>query len=405
MTLIPELERELEAAIGRRIATPRAARVAPRLAPRLAVVLAAALLLLAAAALAATGVIPLGAPTHDPAGAPKPDPHRGIGTVLPRQVALLGLRVADPDGGPPWGLRITGTTRGLQCLQVGRVVNGRLGGLGQDAAFHDDGRFHPFPAQFQMLNSACAQPDADDHLFTNETIGELPASAILEDSCYPRTVTGDRSHPRCPDADERRVFLGALGPQARSVTYTGDDGRDHTQALVPRYGAYLIVLHEPAQIRLAGVAGGPAPTNTTITKVTFADGTVCRVSDAGWVGRCPLPGLTPLPRPDVTAADVRAPVHARVEHRRGRPVVVVRWRARVAVTRATSAYGVTRRLRGAHTWGSGTTQRDIRRGEVVEQVFYGAKRGLYTGVVTYVDGGPGVRPLRLVVGTYRLRVG
>ena len=112
----------------------------------------------------------------------------------------------------------------------------------------------------------------------------------------------------------------------------------------------------------------------------------------------------PLPKPDLTTADVRTPVHARVEHRRGRPVVVVRWRARVAVADAGSSYGVTRRLRGARGWGSGMTQRDIRRGDVVELVFYGAKRGVYTGVVTYEVTGPGVKPLRLVVGTYRLEV-
>jgi hypothetical protein len=201
------------------------------------------------------------------------------------------------------------------------------------------------------------------------------------------------------------------------VSYLDDAGRERTEAVAQPSGAYLIV-HRARSIGSSVSGGGGAePSNTTITKVTFAGGVVCRVNEQGWIGgpgACPLPGFTPRPAPRLTAAGVRATVRARLEHRHGEPVVVVRWRAPVAITDAGAAYDVTRRLRGAHTWGSGATQRDIRKGAIVETVFHTARRGLYTGEVTYVFGGPDIatyaagaptrRPLKLVVGRYRLRV-
>jgi hypothetical protein len=38
------------------------------------------------------------------------------------------------------------TTRGYECVELGRVLHGRLGVLGQDGWFGDDHRFHPMPA-------------------------------------------------------------------------------------------------------------------------------------------------------------------------------------------------------------------------------------------------------------------
>ncbi len=45
---------------------------------------------------------------HPPAAAPKPT--EGLGIVEPRSAVLTGLRVADPGGGPAWGLRTSKTT-------------------------------------------------------------------------------------------------------------------------------------------------------------------------------------------------------------------------------------------------------------------------------------------------------
>lgn len=49
----------------------------------------------------------------------------------------------------PAGQRVIRTTRGEVWVQVGRVQDRQLGELGIDGAFHDDGRFHPIPADAQ----------------------------------------------------------------------------------------------------------------------------------------------------------------------------------------------------------------------------------------------------------------
>src|SRR4051812_29348063 len=111
--------------------------------PALASGLALTGLLATAGALAATGVLQI--QSGDPV-----EPHRverdaahGIGVPVGATARLLDLRVPDPAGGPHWGLRMVTTSRGLGCLQLGRVVGGELGVLGQDGIENDDGRFHP----------------------------------------------------------------------------------------------------------------------------------------------------------------------------------------------------------------------------------------------------------------------
>ncbi|HEY6760838.1 MAG TPA: hypothetical protein VI318_15175 [Baekduia sp.] len=433
MSLIPELERELEAMAERRraatatatTATPAtAATAAPRRRlsrrrlsrRRLVLALVAALLLAATAALAAGGVIPIGPPTHDSPGSLKPKPNTFSGTVVPGTAKVLALRVPDPDGGPPWGVRMSVTTRSLGCLHPGRVVGGQVGALGQDDVFGNDGRFHPFPADHQLMIGACAQLDANRRLFTASIQGGLPAAGTTENgACSPAgTVTGDPTVRFCPDADERTLAIGALGPNARTITYIGDDGAPHVQQLARPYGVYLIVRRGLVYGVGAGTTASlygtpnPNPYNTTITKVTFADGTSCPVTREGWATpdhQCPQLGFTPHPRPSLTTADVRSPVHARLEHRDGQRVMVIHWRARVAIPDATTAYYVTRRRRGSRGWGSGPTQRNIRKGEIAEKVWYSPIPGTYRGRVTYMWFGPAPEAQReLVVGSYTLKV-
>jgi hypothetical protein len=68
-----------------------------------------------------------------------------FGVVRPGDSRLLPIRVADPQGGPPWGLRLVRTTRGDTCVQLGRVQDGQLGSLGIADAWDNDHRFHPIP--------------------------------------------------------------------------------------------------------------------------------------------------------------------------------------------------------------------------------------------------------------------
>ena len=52
-------------------------------------------------------------------------------------VKLLSDHVADPDGGPPWGLRYWETDRKYACVQVGRVYAGKLGQISRGKVFHE----------------------------------------------------------------------------------------------------------------------------------------------------------------------------------------------------------------------------------------------------------------------------
>ena len=92
----------------------------------------ALLLVTTTIALAATGVILTGTPV--PLAGPM-SPVVGAGLPLPGQSRLLPLRVPDPSGGLPWGMRVVQTTRGLVCVQIGRVQDGELGELGIDGAY------------------------------------------------------------------------------------------------------------------------------------------------------------------------------------------------------------------------------------------------------------------------------
>ncbi len=83
------------------------------------------------------------------------DPETGLGQPEAASLTPLPMRVADPEGGPPWAMRVIRTTRGLVCLQGGRLVNGQLGGLGSGYAFGGDGRFHPFEAEDAIATDAC----------------------------------------------------------------------------------------------------------------------------------------------------------------------------------------------------------------------------------------------------------
>lgn len=129
------LRRQLRADVRTlRAAQPRRVRWRRRL--PLAVALAA--LSLSAGAFAAVGLLSDGADVEYLRGH-APQPTVGNGTAIPATISDL-LRAEDPAGGLPWGLRTYETTRGLACVQVGRVQEDRLGLIGRDGSFGNDGR-------------------------------------------------------------------------------------------------------------------------------------------------------------------------------------------------------------------------------------------------------------------------
>jgi hypothetical protein len=167
-------------------------------------------------------------------------PIEGAGRLLP-------LRAADPAGGPPWGMRVVYTTRGLVCVQVGRVYHGQLGQLGIDGAFGDDGRFHALPPDalpdvvggiegFSFEN--CAAPG---DTYAGDIVG-LRASAASN----PRAGVG-------AVADRREISFGLLGRHAVSITYRSGS-ETHTQAVLPGLGAYLIVQRYTSGRQLGSVS-------------------------------------------------------------------------------------------------------------------------------------------------------
>lgn len=216
-----ELERLVQGAPAGRPARPRLVLVVSLL-----VVLA-----LAAGALAATGILSTGSPVPTPAGE-----SAGRGSGLPARGGseLLALRVADPAGGLPWGMRVIHTTRGRICVQVGRVYDGKLGELGIDGAFRDDGRFHVLSPT--VLGAFVGDPDNYGVIDCENPATTFAAYAVgFEANAATAPETGGL-------ATRREISFGVLGPNALSVTYrTGTGTRQRPMGVVRGLGAYLIV--------------------------------------------------------------------------------------------------------------------------------------------------------------------
>ncbi len=353
----------------------------------LATVVAASL---SAGALAAGGVL-TGDPVRDPAGQPAPVPTAGAGVELTGSARLSPLRVADPGGGPPWGLRILKTTRQLGCVQLGRVVDGRLGYLGRDGAFADDGRFHPLPANV-VGRRDCSTLDGAGHIFLAISYSGLPASG--EDrACTARKVppppagVPQRALPICPAADERILFYGLLGPEATSVGYRDDAGKLRTVKTAGPEGAYVVALR-PSSTRPAKGSWVPSTSpGSGLRQVTYRDGHTCVIPPPrrrGGARRCPTVGYVTPRRPRLSAARVAAPLTARFDPVPRRPPVPggaepadAQWRLTVAFTARVAARG-----RDVYTYQAtlhatpgctiagvgGPISRDVRAGERVRVV-------------------------------------
>jgi hypothetical protein len=245
-------------------------------------VIAFAILLLAAAAAVAGGVLLLGAPVT-PKAPPAPTINEGAATITGSH--LLPLRVADPVGGVPWGMRTVRTTRGDVCLQVGRLAYGTIGALGVDGAFGDDHRFYPFSDNYLNQNQ-CAELDGRGHAFGNFSAFGIPASAVgMAQSgppirgCLSRLM---QQRLQCPAKDLRNVYFGLLGPEAASVTYVSSSGREATVPTVGSDGAYLVVTgwdaHRGADQIGSGSSSMQLEKTGPLRAVTYRNGQACRPS-------------------------------------------------------------------------------------------------------------------------------
>jgi len=330
------VEQELCQAVRRRAHLPLHARL--RLRHSRALLLALACVVVGGPAIAAAaGAFRTG--SRVPATVPA-TPQAFDGVAIAGSVRVLALRVADPDGGPSWGLRFDRTTRGLLCVQPGRVVNGEIGVLGIDNAFADDNRFHPFSDNY-VDEFGCAGIDGAGHAFVAPSVFNTPASGLSE-SCAPNYLAptpgaGEREvavgrGPLCPPGSLRDLSYGMLGPDAVSYSYTNAAGKLVTVPTAGPDGAYLVVSmapdHCPSRIvtyggrphRIAAfclgtfIGGNPAP-GELIRKVTYRSGRSCSVPPALTAAlhayHCPAVGYVAPPAQRLSAVQVASAVIVR----------------------------------------------------------------------------------------------
>jgi len=302
----------------------------------------------AARGAAATGLL-TGDPVKPPHGSTFSSPTRGVGVPVKGSERLLALRTPDPVGGPDWGMRLLSTTRALGCVQIGRVVDGRLGVIGQDGAFADDGRFHELPPTV-LEHANCAVQDVAGRTFLAVSVNGMPASvmpaacAVRPSPPLPRPLPKPTQAPPplCAPEDVRIPRYGLLGPQARAITYKGHDGREVSVPTVGPQGAYLVVLAPDPRHPPTGqytVASGPG---SGLTSVRYRDGHVCKIRSPALIGGakpCPPVGYREPRRAQVTDAQVAAPVHARLRDvGRDELRLDVSFKARLAVSSGRSSY-------------------------------------------------------------------
>lgn len=343
MSILPQLEHDLLAAAERRPAQRRPAERRPterqaagrplthmsaveaprrRARPRRRLVLSLAIATVAL--MGAGGGALLFAPGRPlpPAYELSPMSTVGLGRPLAPSLALLAPRIADPAGGPPWGMRVIRTTRGLACIQAGRVVDGRLGGIGVGYAFKGDGRFHPFAPADAVSEDSCATVAANGFAFQPGAPAVVTADGLplAGENLWPYErvhcdLPGQQDWGvRCPQADLREIAVGMLGPDATSVRVSAP-GRQFAVKPSGPDGAYLIVLPAPANSNTSSGLGAyvhrrsvHAPSLATLT-VTFKDGSSCQIPALTQRQICEPRGLA-ISKPVPDAARLNSALHA-----------------------------------------------------------------------------------------------
>ncbi len=295
-------------------------------------------------------------------------------------------------------MRVIRTTRGLVCLQGGRLVNGQLGGLGSGYAFGGDGRFHPFLAEDAIDTDGCPAVGSEGAAFLPGPPVIVAANGVA--LAGENVAPGERVHcdlpgeenwgVRCPQAELRQVAMGLLGGTASSIEVSTAGSTFTVKPYGPQ-GAYMIVLPAQPQANASMSSGayeGPfgdvsnAPGGAVLT-VTYEDGFQCLIPFTGSGRQCraqsassegapaPSPGdsNTPIEAAYVAAAtNLEAPLLA--EARGGTPdssttfrparageetagrAVSVKFRAPVSAPNASTAYVVElrpRELKGCDT--------------------------------------------------------
>ncbi len=436
MSTLPQLRRSVLAAAERQASSAEALAKASRRRGRLgwrggwrrAPLISFAVALGLAGVALASGVVQFGAPAPRSPVQLFTAPRTGDGALRPGTVRMLPISVSDPGGGAPWGMREFATSRGLGCIEVARLVHGKLVAVGQDYAFGDDGRYHELSVTSGGAGPAdwCSSLDRYDRLYINQMWGDQPASA-WHSRCYapgstpaehtideltPQTIRelklARAAHvrpgriklhlrrivlPPCPPGDERNLYFGLLGPDAESVTYVLE-GQRHTLATSGPEGAYLIVTRSKPHQLLSGVGtGGVVPVDGPITEIHYRDGATCHITSRSWIGgayactpsmQVPVGYVAPQDL-SYTHAQVKTPLKVElIRTRAGRYELRFSFTSRVALTNEGSSYqfiwyapGELHENHGGHG-----TESDIAAGQTVSTTTGPLPPGLIHGTVS-----------------------
>jgi hypothetical protein len=178
-------------------------------------------------------------------------------------IVFAPLRVTDPAGGFPWGLRFylprqpdghSSATDAVRCLQYGRVAGNTLGVLGEDGAFGNDGQFHALPVErlagcVSGSGLSRAEVTVPASGFTGAGSCVAPPSTDPADSRHTRAGASETRTSTCAPAALRIVVYGVSAPGTLTVRLHGPR-LTLTEHLVPAdHGAFIFVL--PADTAMA----------------------------------------------------------------------------------------------------------------------------------------------------------
>lgn len=191
--------------------------------PLLIAALIILMVLLAAAGAAAVLLVSEGSPLPPPNAAEvAPWEH-----PVPDSVMLAGLDARDPEGGPPWDVRIFHSSSGETCTAVGQIFNGKFGIVGLD---------HVFRALPLTGVDACGVPGiagpvlAGARQFAGRTAGEARTVVNGVAGAGARSVTaygpgGERRLTLGAQGSFITVYQGLLGEVRPRIVVTTADGR------------------------------------------------------------------------------------------------------------------------------------------------------------------------------------
>lgn len=358
----------------------------------------------------ATATLALGAPV----------PAAGVSTAglrgrtIPGTAAIVA-HIQDPNGGLAWGLRTVRTTTGQLCMQIGRLQAGRLGVIGQDGSFGDDGRFHPY-ASAAFAPGQCSLPHATRRPFDYLASQELDASAgtpAITGGC--RVAAMPAGVSPCPRTHLRLVFYGLIGPEGGGVDYFSPSGARGFEsfALPPSpTGAYMWVLPLATHDCAAGQSGDACPIRTVklplsellsgarATVQYEGQNRVCRLASRASRGEIAAPCRygygAPIAHSHIRVAQVASTVVAgAVTAGPNRVRVSISFTARLATGNRTGFYGASLTPPPGCPGGvSRTSTQPVRVGQhvTVFEQFLRACPGRYTGAVALepITGPPAV---------------